>query len=109
MKIKLSPVRSDSEPLIASVEGDVITVNGVEYDLSPLGPGEELPAPVPFSGSIIRDDGGILHLTLLLPHGANAPEETRFPAAYAEAMDVESGNVPVPPHDEEVSEDVGLV
>ena len=100
MKIKLSPVRSDNEPLIASVKGDVITVNGAAYDLSPLEAGEELPAPEPFAGSITRDDGGVIHLTLMLPHGANAPEETRFPAAFETAIDIESGDVPVPPYDE---------
>lgn len=108
MKIKLSPVRSDNEPLAASVEGDVITVNGTAYDLSPLEASEELPATEPFAGSIIRDADGVIHLTLMMPHGANAPEETRFPAAFAEAMDIDSGNIPVPPYDEEASEDAGL-
>ncbi|HHQ4662247.1 TPA: hypothetical protein ACSPZY_002685 [Aeromonas veronii] len=108
MKIKLSPVRMNSEPLAASVAGDVITINGVAYDLSQLGEGEELPAGAPFTGSIIRDNDGVIHLALQLPHGANAPEETRFHAAYNEAMDISEGEVPVPPYDMGV-EDVGLV
>ena len=108
MKIKLSPVRMDSEPLVTSVAGDVITINGIAYDLSPLGVGEELPAEAPFVGSIIRDAEGVIHLTLQLPHGANAPEETRFPDAYSEPMDITGGDVPVPPYDVEVL-DAGLV
>ena len=100
MKIKLSPVRSDSQPLVASVAGDVITVNDTEYDLSPLAIGEELPAPEPFTGSIVRDDHGVIHLTLMLPHGVNAPHETRFPAAFSEPMDIADGEIPVPPYDE---------
>lgn len=97
MKIKLSPIRMDVEPLQAFVEGDRITINGTEYDFTPLKQGETLPQFEPFASSIERDESGVICLTLKLPHGDSAPEETRFPAAYDVAMDVD-GEVPVPPY-----------
>lgn len=103
MKIKLSPTRSDMPPLIASVNGDVITVNGVKYDLSQLNVGDELPVSEPFIGSIIRDENSVIHLTLALPHGDNAPTDTLFPSAFDNAIDITNGDVPVPPYNIEVS------
>lgn len=106
MKIKLSPVFKDTTPLSAQVAGDVITINGEVYDFSPLKEGETLPSealPDYFVGSIERIEGDI-HLTLVLPHAVNAPHETRFPAAYSVAMDVVSGEVPLPPYDEPKAE-----
>lgn len=97
MKIKLSPVRVDSDPLMAIVDGDKITVNGVEYDFSPLKQGDTLPKFEPFASDIERDADGVICLTLNLPHGPNAPVETRFPAAYSEPMNV-IGEVHVPPY-----------
>ena len=40
--------------------------------------------------------GGVLHLTLILPHGADAPLETRFPAALTLTGD---GPVALPPYE----------
>lgn len=107
MKIKLSPVFKDTAPLSAQVAGDVITINGEVYDFTPLKEGETLPSEAlpdgVFASSVERIDGDI-HLTLVLPHAVTAPEETRFPAAYSVAMDVVSGEVPVPPYDVEVAQ-----
>ncbi|MGL6596867.1 hypothetical protein ACSZOB_03400 [Aeromonas veronii] len=102
MKIKLSPIRMDAEPLQAFTEGDKITINGAEYDFAPLKKGETLPQFEPFASDIERDEDGVICLTLKLPHGDNAPEETRFHAAYGVAIDVE-GEVPVPPYNEHVA------
>lgn len=103
MKIKLSPIRVD-EQLIACVNGDVIILNGTEIDLSPLSDGAILPAAAIDSqwlvGDILRV-GQEIHLTLALPHGPNAPHETRFPAAFYEPMTVTDGPVPLPPYDVE--------
>lgn len=102
MKITLSPVRSDVE-LTASVSGDAITVNGVELDFSPLLEGDLLPAGAVGSdwieGIVCRIDGEI-HLRLRLPHGANAPHETRFPVAFNDPMTVGDGAVPLPRYDD---------
>jgi len=101
MKIKLSPTRMDIQ-LVASVSGDRITINGEIFDFGPLQEGAILPAYAVQSdwivGDVCRILGGI-HLTLRLPHGMNAPHETRFPAAFYEAMTVTNGPVPLPPYD----------
>lgn len=101
MKIKLSPVRLD-EQLTASVSGDIIILNGEALDFSPLEDGESLPAAAIshrwIGGEVSRIDGEI-SITLVLPHGANAPNETRYPAAFHLPMTVTDGDVPLPPYD----------
>ena len=105
MKIKLSPVRMNAE-LSAEVQGDIIILNGESLDLSPLPDGGVLPAAAILNpwvlGDVERIDGDI-HLTLILPHGQNAPYETRFPAAYEVPMTVTDGLVPLPAYDTPVS------
>ena len=98
MRINLSPVRLD-EQLLLDVEGDVIMANGEEFDFSPLPDGATLPRPAIlsdwFTGDVSRIDGE-LHLTIRLPWGANAPEETRFPVPIVVAED---GSVELPLYD----------
>lgn len=107
MKIKLSPIFKETTPLSAKIDEDKITVNGEVYDFTPLKEGETLPSDAlpegVFASSIERIEGDI-HLTLVLPHAVTAPYETRFPAAYSVAMDVVSGEVPLPPYDEPKAE-----
>lgn len=103
MKIKLSPIRMD-EQLTASVDGDKISINGEVFDFTPLQEGAIIPADAVQSDWIVGDVClilGEIHLTLRLPHGMNAPHETRFPAAYYEPMTVVDGPVPLPPYDAE--------
>ena len=106
MKIKLSPARMD-EQLVATVSGDSITVNGTKISFGPLLNGETLPNEAInnkwIAGDVHRIDGEI-HLTLVLPHGAAAPQETRFPAAYDVPMTVIRGAVPLPPYNEQTEE-----
>lgn len=96
------------ELLIATVNDDVINLNGVDFDFSPLKEGESIPFDAInsawFASDVVRKDG-IIHLTLILPHGANAPYETRFPEAYNISLDVSQGIVPLPSYDLEVLED----
>lgn len=103
MKIKLSPARMD-EQLDATVSGDIITLNGTRINFGPLLNGETLPNESInnkwIAGDVHRIDGEI-HLTLVLPHGAAAPHETRFPAAYDVPMTVIRGAVPLPPYNEQ--------
>jgi len=98
MHITLSPVRND-ETLTASREGDKLTLNGETLDFSPLAEGETLPADDAIDspwivGDVTRTDG-VLNITLRLPHGANAPEETRFPEPIIDPPD---GEIALPPH-----------
>ncbi|MFN4158602.1 MAG: hypothetical protein ACK4GO_09390 [Gemmobacter sp.] len=81
MHLTLTPVRGDA-PLSLHRHGDVLTINGEAFDFSPLPEGATLPRDA-VNCAWIADDvtriGGVLHLTLLLPHGACAPDDTRFP------------------------------
>lgn len=100
MKINLSPVRCD-EKLTVAVKGDCLTLNGVSYDFSPLLEGATLPSEAIDCEHIIGDvvrENGVLILTLRLPHGANAPEETRFPVPVVTTKD---GVVTLPPYGED--------
>lgn len=110
MKIKLSPVRMD-EQLTARAIGDSIVLNGVALDFSPLQEGDTIPLSAInnkwIAGDVARKDG-VIHASLLLPHGANAPHETRFPAAFYEPMTVTDGPVPLPPYDAPPADDVQL-
>ena len=105
MKLALSPTRTDI-PLFASRDGDTLTLNGEAFDFAPLEEGETLPADAIDSewiaGDVARTDG-VLHITLRLPHGANAPEETRFPEPIIDPPD---GEIALPPHSSPEVEDV---
>ena len=98
MHISLSPLRSD-ETLAISRAGDTVTVNGEPFDFTALPDGATLPREAInsdwFAGPVERIDG-LLHIKLALPHGANAPDETRFPAPITLTQ---NGPVQLPPHD----------
>jgi hypothetical protein len=99
MILTLSPVRMD-ETLTASVAGDVLTLNGTELDFGPLANGATLPRAAVdnpwIAGDVSRAMDGVLTVPLTLPHGADAPEATRFP----DPLTVTSGAVPLPAHQE---------
>lgn len=81
MEITLSPMRRD-DTLTLSRAGDVLTVNGEDLDFSALGEGDILPASATGCEWLIGDitrTGGELVLTMILPHGADAPAATMFP------------------------------
>lgn len=97
MQISWNPVRRD-ETLTVTKLGDALTINGEVFDFTQLPDGATLPRDAvacDWLGSDVERIGGEIHLTLLLPHGAGAPEETRFPQPVSMASD---GPVPVPPH-----------
>jgi hypothetical protein len=99
MKITLSPQRRDDGPISITKQGDVLTIAGTAYDLSQLPDGGTLPQDAVdcpwLAGDINRIDNE-LELTLLLPHGANAPEQTRFPEPIIDPAD---GTIELPPYD----------
>ena len=104
MIINFSPVRGDVQPTV-SVSGDVLTINGATLDLSGIPEGAKLPAEAIASDWIAEETfltrtSGVLSVTLVSPHGANAPEETRFP----EPITVTSGVVVFPAYDVEEAE-----
>ena len=91
MKINFSPQRRD-DTLAVTKQGDVLTINGTDYDFTDLTDGGTLPADAVDSeyviGSVDRVDGD-LELTLLLPHGPNATEAARFPEPIIDPADGE--------------------
>lgn len=97
--ITLSPVRSFAAPLEIEKRGTALIVNGEAYDFGFLSDGDTLPRAA-VSGSWLASDvtcrGGVLSLAVALPHGPNAPEETRFPAPVTATKD---GPIDLPPYD----------
>jgi len=81
MHISFSPQRRD-DALEVSKSGDVLTINGEAYDFSPLPDGATIPAgeiPCEWIVNDVERIDGEIHLTLVLPHGPNPPEEVAFP------------------------------
>lgn len=103
MKISLSPVRMD-ETLAVDRQGDVLLINGEACDFAPLLEGATIPASAISSkwltGQVDRLDG-VLHFTLILPHGPNAPHSTRFPDPITVT---ENGPVALPIYNEEFAQ-----
>ena len=89
MHITLAPQRSD-DTLTVSKSGDTLTINGTTYDFSVIPEGATLPAEAvdcAFVTDKIERINGVLHLTLILPHGANASEAARFPQPIIDPAD----------------------
>lgn len=104
MLITLSPqVRYDT--LTMSVDGDVLTINGEDYDFSPLTEGAELPADAvdsPFVVGVVTRVSGELRVTVILPITETATPEQANP----QPVSITSGGVPLPAAPQlEVSDD----
>ena len=74
MNIILSPQRRD-DTLVLSKSGDVLTINGTEYDTTTDDSDTWL----------IKVDGD--DVTVLFPHGKDASEAQRFPSVIADIAD----------------------
>lgn len=90
MLLTLSP-RNRADQLTVSVAGDVLVLNGVSVDLSAYDPD----TPSPWIVGEPTQATGEWQVTLILPHGSNAPEVTRFPIPIT----VTDGPVALPPYD----------
>lgn len=97
MIITLSPQRRD-RPITLERLGDALIIDGETCDFAPLAAGYSLPAEaIPcdlFAEPVRRDEAGVLHVRLILPHGPVAPLETRFPAVIIDPPD---GPIALPP------------
>jgi hypothetical protein len=97
MHIILTPQRLN-ETLTASLAGDVLTLNGTEFDFAELPEGATLPAEAIESpwferpGKVERING-VLHLTLILPIGPNPSQALAFPAPL---QVIEDGPIALP-------------
>jgi hypothetical protein len=89
MQIKFNPQRRD-DSLAVVKQGDILIVNGTEYDFSAVPEGATLPAEAIdsdlFSGPVERVNGEII-LTLTLPHGPNPSQAVAFPQPITVAND----------------------
>ncbi|NEX47747.1 hypothetical protein [Pseudotabrizicola algicola] len=97
MQITFTPMRRDDR-LTLHRAGDVLTLNGESYDFSRLPEGAVLPRDAVECGWLASDvtrTDGQLSLTLVLPHGADAPHQTLFPQPMNLTAD---GPVTLPPH-----------
>jgi len=106
MFITLTPMRRD-DALTLHRAGDVLTINGTEYDFTPLPEGALLPRAAvdcDWLASDVTRTGGQIRLTLILPHGTDAPAARRAPAPLSLTAD---GPVALPPEMETAAEDAG--
>jgi len=82
MIINLSPIGS-TETLSVSVVGDILILNGVELDFTPMTEGATLPNQAIdckwVLGGVYRTDGEI-NVTIQLPNTEDASELARFPS-----------------------------
>lgn len=82
MKILFSPQRRDDVLALEKIEDDVLSVNGNLFDFSTLNEGDTIPADeIPCDwivGSVSRI-GGVIHVTVILPHGPNPSRDLAFP------------------------------
>lgn len=95
MNILLFPQRREDE-LVVHKQGNVITINGESFDLSPMSEGSTLPRSAIssewFAGDVEMADGEIT-VTLLLPNPANYSPEQAFPQPL---LNVPDGLVSLP-------------
>ncbi|OJF97562.1 hypothetical protein [Pararhizobium antarcticum] len=82
MNISFSPQRRN-DALIIEKAGEVLTINGTAFDFSVIPEGATLPASAVdcefITGNVQRIEG-ILHLTMILPHGPDPSADVANPA-----------------------------
>lgn len=89
MKITPTPIRMDAV-LVVSRLGDALTINGAAFDFSTLPDGATIPAgdvPCQWIAGLVSRIDGVLHLTLVLPHGAQPSHAVAFPAPIVDPPD----------------------
>ncbi len=89
MFITLSPIRMD-QTLTAARTGTGLVLNGTTVDLLSY---DSEAAPNPWIVGQPFQEAVVWHVTLILPHGADAPEFVRFPAPITMDSD---GDIPLP-------------
>lgn len=90
--------------LSLSKKGDVLNINGEDFDFSVIPDGATLPASAIKSEFIAGDvtrTGGTLTVPLILPHGPNPSEAVAFPADIKANAD---GRITLPEYQKEPEE-----
>ena len=81
MHISFAPQRRD-DALVVLMTDDVLTVNAEAFDFTSLPDGASIPAgevPCEFVVGPVERIHGVIHLTLILPHGSNPSHAVAFP------------------------------
>lgn len=97
MHITLIPQRRDDR-LRLEKQGETLVINDEPFDLSVIPDGATLPRAAVHCDWLVSDierRDGTLYLSLILPHGACAPQETLFPAPLILLAD---GDIALPAH-----------
>lgn len=95
MKIRFSPMRLETD-LTVIRRGERLEINGAEADFGDLAPGDYRSAGQIDCDLVVgaeRDATNALCVTLILPHGPDAPPEVLFPEPV---ILTEDGPVPLP-------------
>lgn len=82
MILTFTPMRSDTDITLVR-DGDSLAIDGVVYDFTDLPEGAILPREAVDCPALMSDvtrTGGMIALTLILPHGANPPKDRAYPA-----------------------------
>lgn len=91
MHITLIPQRRN-DSLTVRKQGDTLTINGIAYDFSVIPGGATLPESAVdceyISGNVERING-VLHISLILPHGTNPSQAVAFPEPIINPADGE--------------------
>lgn len=92
MIINLSPTPADEEAPVVVVTGQVITINGEDFDFGVVPSGYTLPrgsvdSPWFENSEVIRDHDGLLTVTMRFPYPSGAGEDMRFPSPIAVTVD----------------------
>lgn len=89
MRITLSPMRRDDAIEVVKA-GDLLTINGDQFDFTILPDGATIPAgevPCEWIVGPVERIGGELHLTLVIPHGVHPEPWQAFPAPLGAVPD----------------------
>lgn len=98
MKIKLiaaAALPSENEDFPPVAQGETISYRGNDYDLSPLGEGEEIEIGLPFVGPVIRQNGEIV-LSLEYKYSTETAEPNQPTDWAAYTFNVTDGQCPCP-------------
>lgn len=96
MCINLSPDANIGVDLNVVKAGDVLNINGEDFDFSLMGSGDTLPVSAitsRFRSDVEKSDDGELVITIALPNGPNASSAQTFPE---DLLNVPDGPVALP-------------
>ncbi|MBD9629737.1 hypothetical protein [Pseudomonas sp. PDM19] len=89
MLIKLSPSRSDDKLIIVR-DGEALTINGQVLNFGGIGEGETVSAEsleCPWINQPVSRIDGEIVLTLIMPYGLLAGDQSKFPADIVDPPD----------------------